>query len=322
MQPADVRQAREILERAGHVAVATHERPDGDAIGSMLGLALSLQASGKRATPVLAEGLPGRFRFLPGSDQIQPALPADAEILVAVDSADAARLGFPLPAGRQMDINLDHHPTNTRFARVNLVDVQAAACAEVLLDLAPDLGLPLDERIAANLLTGLVTDTLGFRTASVRPETFLRAARLMELGADLSDLYARALIHRSYAAVRYWGSGLARLERQDGLVWASLSLQDRQRAGYPGQDDADLIDLLTTIREAEVALIFVEQPEGKIKVSWRARRGYTVAALASQFGGGGHTLASGAVVRGELEPVMRQVIAATQAALAAQPGEG
>lgn len=322
MIPADVRRARGLLEQAGHVVVTTHERPDGDAIGSMLGLVLSLQQKGQRATPVLAEGLPGRFRFLPGSELVAETLPGDGEALVAVDTADAERLGLPLPSGRAVDINIDHHPTNTRFGRINLIDEQAAACTEVLLDLAPDLGLPLDERSAANLLAGLVTDTLGFRTASVRPGTFLRAARLMELGADLSSLYARALVHRSFAAVRYWGRGLSRLERQDGLVWASLSLHDRQQAGYPGPDDADLIDVLTTIREADIALIFVEQSDGKVKVSWRARRGFDVAALAGQFGGGGHTLAAGAVVSGGLEPVMRLVLSATQAALAAQPGEG
>ena len=322
MNPAEVHQARTILGEAGHVAVATHERPDGDAIGSLLAMVLSLQRAGKRATPVLAGGLPSRFRFLPGSEQVRKSLPTDAQVLVAVDTADLERLDLKLPPDRLVDLNLDHHPTNTRFGRVNLVDEQAAANTEVILDLAPDLGLPLDEHIAANLLTGLVTDTLGFRTASVRPQTFLRAARLMELGADLSSLYAQALVHRSFAAVRYWGRGLTRLERQDGLIWASLSLQDRTQAGYPGPDDADLIDVLTTIREADIALIFVEQSDGKIKVSWRARRGYDVAALAGQFGGGGHTLAAGAVVSGELEPVMRQVLAATQTALAARPREG
>jgi phosphoesterase RecJ-like protein len=322
MNPADVRRARQLLEQTGHVVVTTHERPDGDAIGSMLGLVLCLRQKGQRATPVLAEGLPSRFRFLPGSELVIEDLPGDSQALVAVDTADAERLGLPLPSGGVVDINIDHHPTNTRFGRINLIDEQAAACTEVLLDLAPDLGLTLDEGSATNLLTGLVTDTLGFRTASVRPGTFLRAARLMELGADLSSLYARALVHRSFAAVRYWGQGLSRLERQDGLVWASLSLRDRQQAGYPGPDDADLIDVLTTIREADIALIFVEQSDGKVKVSWRARRGFDVATLAGQFGGGGHTLASGAVVSGGLEPVMRLVLSATQAALAAQPGEG
>jgi phosphoesterase RecJ-like protein len=322
MDPAEVRRARTLLQQADQIVVATHERPDGDGIGSMLGLALSLQRMGKQATPVLAEGLPGRFRFLPGSGQVRQSMPTGEALLVAVDAAERDRLTLSPPAERMVDINIDHHSTNTRFGRVNLVDEHAAAATEVILDLAPELGLPLDPQVATNLLTGLVTDTLGFRTASVRPQTFLRAARLMELGADLYNLYAHALVHRSFAAIRYWGRGLSRLERQDGLVWASLSLQDRKQAGYPGPDDADLIDVLTTIREAKVALIFVEQPEGKIKVSWRARPRIDVAALAGQFGGGGHTLAAGAVVSGELEPVMRQVIAATQAALAAQPEEG
>lgn len=320
MQPAELQAARAILHDIGPVVVATHERPDGDAVGSMLGLALSLRSMGRQVTPVLVGGLPSRYRFLPGAGEVQGKLPSGEHSLVAVDSADPDRMG--LPADRVFDVNIDHHPTNTRFARVNLVDEQAAAAAEIILDLAPELDLPIDAQVASNLLTGLVTDTIGFRTPNVRPRTLRNAARLMELGADLSELYAQALVHRSFVAVRYWGQGLAKLERQNGMVWASLSLEDRRQAGYPGPDDADLIDVLTSIQEADIALVFVEQPDGKIKVSWRARRGYDVAALAGQFGGGGHTLASGAQVRGELEPVMQQVLAATQAVLSARPGEG
>lgn len=322
MKPAEIRRARGMLDQAEWVVVASHERPDGDAVGSMLGMALSLRAAGKRSTPVLAGGLPARYRFLPGSDSVQEGLPSGDYLLVAVDSAEADRLGLALPADRCIDINIDHHPTNSRFGRVNLIDEGAAAAAELILDLSPELGLPIDERVASCLLTGLVTDTLGFRTPSVGPDTLRRAARLMETGADLATLYAHSMVYRSYVAARYWGRGLAKLERQDGMVWASLSLEDRRQAGYPGPDDADLIDILTSIQEADIALVFVEQPDGKIKVSWRARRGYDVAALAGQFGGGGHTLASGAQVRGELAPVMQQVLAATQAVLTAQPGEG
>lgn len=322
MNPAEIRRAREILEEATRVVVATHERPDGDAIGSMLGMALSLGLRGKRSTPMLAGGLPARYRFLPGSQWLEQDLPEGDYALVAVDAADSDRLGFALPGGREVDINIDHHPTNTRYARVNLIDEHAAAVAEVILDLAPELGLPIDAQVASCLLTALVADTLGFRTPSVGPNTLRRAARLMEMGADLATLYAHAMVYRSYVAARYWGRGLAKLERQDGLVWASLSLEDRRQVGYPGPDDADLIDVLTSIEEADIAVVFVEQSDGRIKVSWRARRGYDVAALAGQFGGGGHTLASGAQVRGELEPVIQQVLAATQAILMAQPGEG
>ncbi len=107
MNPAEVGLARTILGEAGHVAVSTHERPDGDAIGSMLAMVLSLQRAGKRATPVLDGGLPSRFRFLPGSEQVRKTLPADAQALVAVDTADLERLDLKLPPDRTVDLNLD-----------------------------------------------------------------------------------------------------------------------------------------------------------------------------------------------------------------------
>lgn len=305
----EVEQARNFIERTGEFAIVGHERPDGDAIGSVLALSLSLKALGKTAVPVLVGGLPARFRFLPGSDAVSRTLPSESTAIIAVDTADAERLG--LGEIESVAINLDHHPTNTAFAEINLVDPTTAATAELLFNLAPELGLPIDREIATNLLLGLVTDTIGFRTPSVSPDTLRIAAQLMEQGAELVEVYRNGLIHRRYDAVRYWGAGLQKLERDQDLVWASLSLEDRRQAGYPGADDADLIDILTTIQEARVAIIFVEQDERSVKVSWRAHAGVDVAELAGKFGGGGHHLAAGAVIEGTLEQVRSRVVKAT-----------
>jgi phosphoesterase RecJ-like protein len=309
----EVEQARRLIESTSEFAVVGHARPDGDAIGSMLALTLSLQELGKGAIPVLAGGLPGRFKFLPGSDTVVKVLPTDQRTIITVDAADAERLGLKEQA--PIAINFDHHPTNTQFATINLVLPETAATAELLFQLAPDLGLPLNQDIATNLLLGLVTDTIGFRTPSVSPDTLRTAAQLMEYGADLTEVYRKGLIHRRYEAVRYWGAGLAQLKRDQDLVWASLRLEDRRQVGYHGSDDADLIDILTTIEEARVAVVFVEQKDHQVKVSWRAHAGVNVAELAAKFGGGGHHLAAGATVSGTLEQVREQVVEATQAAM-------
>jgi phosphoesterase RecJ-like protein len=310
---SEVVQAKQLLDGAVRIAVVAHERPDGDAVGSMLGLCLSLRERGKQTHAVLAGGLPGRFAFLPGADKVERRIPEGEPLVVTVDAADLDRIGFP--EVRKVDINFDHHPSNTRFAAVNLVDPQAAATTSLIYHLAPELGLPITPAVAANLLTGLLTDTIGFRTPNVTADTLRLAADLVDAGADLEDAYRKGLVERSFLAVRYWGQGLSKLERQGELVWASLSLADRKSVGYPGPDDADLIELLTAIQEARVSVVFVEQSENQVKVSWRGRPGVDVARLAAQFGGGGHTLAAGAIIKGGLQPVMDQVLAATGAAI-------
>ncbi len=312
----DVARARALIAAADNVIVIAHERPDGDAIGSLLALNLSLQQMGKGSVPVLADGLPRSFAFLPGAKQVTRKMPAAADLLVVVDCSDLERTGYePGAFPRKPDINIDHHPTNTSFAQANLVYPQAASSTQVLYDLAPQLGLPIDLDVATNLLVGLVTDTIGFRTSSVTPAVLRTAADLLEQGAPLAEVYERSLNVRSFVAARYWGRGLSRLQMDGGVLWTSLTLADRRAVGYPGSDDADLVNLMTTIEGAQVVVIFVEQPGGKVKVSWRAREGLDVSRLASQFGGGGHVPAAGATLEGALEEVQARVLAATQALL-------
>ncbi|MEX0787397.1 MAG: bifunctional oligoribonuclease/PAP phosphatase NrnA [Anaerolineales bacterium] len=318
----DLRQGREILDSGRQVVVLSHEHPDGDAIGSMLGLTLGLQAAGLTAVPVLAEGMPGRFRFLPGADQVKKTLPQVPSVLVAVDCADVRRVtsahaGAPLP---RIDLNIDHHPTNTLFGRWNWVDEKAAATSQILAELLPAWGLTIDRDVATNLMAGIVTDTLGFRTESVTPELLHTAARLIEFGVPLTDVYQRTLMGRSVEAVRYWGRALIRIQREGPLLWTALTAQDRRDSGYAGADDADLINLLTTIQDASLVILFVEHDPSRTKVSWRARPGLNVAELASSFGGGGHELASGATLDGGLEDVQLQVLASARRAIASIQG--
>lgn len=313
---SEIIEFRKLLEGATNIAIVAHERPDGDAIGSLIALSLSLQKAGKQVTPILADGVPTRFQFLPGADEIKRTFPIECNLLIVLDCSDVVRTGFKvedLPRG--VDINVDHHPTNTNFGIVNVVDVYASATAEILFDLAEPLGLEIDSRVAMNLLTGLVTDTIGFRTTNVTPKVLQIVAQLIELGAPLAEIYERALNRRSVTVARYWGCGLSRLEQEDGLVWTSLTLEDRQHVGYSGKDDADLINLLSTIDGAEVTVIFVEQPEGAVKVSWRSRAGLNIAPLAEAFGGGGHHQAAGAMIVGDLEEVTKRVISATRGIL-------
>ncbi|MBN1439195.1 MAG: bifunctional oligoribonuclease/PAP phosphatase NrnA [Anaerolineales bacterium] len=313
IDPDDVRRAKELLERSSSVLLLTHQRPDGDALGSMLGLFHMLRAAGRQSHPILAEGMSSVFRYLPGAGEIRSELPAAFDAAVLVDCADRERISFPAKApSPPINLAVDHHITNGRFAGVNLVNPSAAATAEFIVDLADGLGLTVTPEAAACLLAGVVTDTLGFRTPNTGRHTLEVVQRLMQAGGSLPETVERSLHRRSFAAARYWGAGLSRLERDGTIVWTSLTLADRSQAGYPGRDDADLVNILSSIDGHEAALIFIEQDGGKIKVSWRVVGGLDVTPLAASFGGGGHPAASGAVLSGNLEDVRCAVLQRTK----------
>jgi phosphoesterase RecJ-like protein len=313
MDTKTVRQAREKISRSNTVLILTHQRPDGDALGSTLGLAHMLRTTGKKTYPVVAEGISSVFRYLPGSGDIRMHPPKDCDLSILVDCADRERISLPEGApALPIDILIDHHITNGRFAEINLVNPEAASTAEFIVDLAKGLGLSLPPEAATCLMAGVVTDTLGFRTPNTGIHTLEVTEALIRAGASLPETVERSLHRRSFAAARYWGAGLSRLERDGEIVWTSLTLADRTASGYPGRDDADLVNILSSIDGHEVAVMFIEQEGGKIKISWRVVAGLDVTPLAVSFGGGGHPAASGALQAGGLEDVQREVLQRTR----------
>ena len=302
----------ERVSRAERILIISHIRPDGDAVGSLLGLGLILEELGKEVNFVLEDGVPLVFHHLTGHDRVYREASGIYDLVIVVDSSDIDRIGSVLDEYGEPDVNIDHHPTNTHFADLNLVRESAVATAEIIFEIARTLDYPINLAVAESLLTGLLTDSLGFRTSSTNPQTLRVAAELQDVGANLPELYRRAMLEKSFEAVNYWGRGLSRVKLEDRVVWTSLSLQDRAEVDYPGRDDADLINVLSRVRDADISIIFVEQKDGKVKVSWRAQPGFDVAQVAVQFGGGGHKPAAGAEIKGDLEQVQKDVIQATK----------
>jgi bifunctional oligoribonuclease and PAP phosphatase NrnA len=304
---------RQRMATAQNILVTAHVRPDGDAIGSMLGLGLALQEAGKTVQMVLAEGIPTSLQHLPGSEQVTKNVEETPELFISVDCADRKRLNIPAGFNVPVDINIDHHITNENYAKLNVVEVDQVATACILTDHLPEWGLRITPPVAANFMTGLVTDTLGFRTSSMTPRAFRQAATLFETGIDIHDLYMRGLVRRSFQAARYWGAGLSKLDRADGMVWVALTLDDRKISGYTGNDDADLVNIVSAIEDCSVGLVFVEQKDNRVKVSWRAlRSGLDVSRVAQEFGGGGHAAASGADIAGALATIQPRVLQKTK----------
>lgn len=305
-------QAFQALKDAQRILVVSHVRPDGDAVGSLIGLGLALEDLGKDIKMVLSDGVPAIFKHLAGTEQIDKRSSGNFDLVAVVDCSDIQRTGTALRKIKKPDINIDHHPTNSMFAKFNLVDDSAVATAEMLTENMLEYDFPINKRVANALLFGMITDTLGFRTKNMTPKALQLSARLMEAGGDLPHLYEKGLLSRSIEAARYWGIGLSDLQQDGRIIWSSLTLVDRRAVGYSGRDDADLISFLTTIEDADVALMFVEQGNGHVKISWRSRPGYDVSKIAAYFGGGGHAAAAGAQITGKLPDIQDNVISTTK----------
>ena len=298
------------LSRARRILAFCHIAPDGDALGSLLGLGWLLKSlppepEGQRKTTlVCADGVPVQFQFLPGSGEIlsePPSLTWDA--IVAVDSSDERRLGDcfrPSEYGGAPVLVLDHHVTNLNFGTLNYVDPAAAATAQVIVDLADALRAPIGPEAATCLLTGLVTDTLSFRTSNVTPEVMCVAARLMDEGANLYEITERALSQKPLNVMRLWGLALAGLHQERDVVWALITREMRAQAGAPDTGDGGLASFLINAPEAKVAAVFSEKSDGQVEIGLRARNGLDVSRLALALGGGGHPQAAGCTLPGPL----------------------
>lgn len=308
----EIEKLKQLLSESSQIVLLSHTRPDGDAVASLGALGLGLKSVGHDVFTLLPGGVPDRYSFLPGLELISANIPDHPDLIIALDSADLKRLAIGLEKlPGIVDVNIDHHVSNSFFGKINIVDTTAAATTQILYRVLNALEIPLSVEIATNLLTGLVTDTIGFRTENVSAEVLALAADLQKLGASLSKIIHHALDQKTYTALRYWGCGLTRLEKKNGVVWTTLKLTDRDKVGYQGLDDADLINMMSSIQDTYISVILIEQPKGRVKVSWRAKGDLNVSRIAETFGGGGHKAAAGAMVEGNLEEVKNSVLTTT-----------
>jgi phosphoesterase RecJ-like protein len=306
-------EAAALIDRAQHIAIVTHISPDPDAIGSALGLRLALLAPGKEVVALCDDPVPDNLDFLPGSGDLRQHLPGDfdPDLFIALDASDPERLGEAGAALLAMDIPVlvvDHHVTNVGYGDVNVVNSDAVAAAELVLELVDALGVSLTLDIAVCLMTGLVGDTRGFSTPNVVPVTFAAASRLLQAGVDLSAIMEGVLRRRSLELLRIWGIALERLRFQDGVVWAVVPFGERHRRSLEGTEPDGISSLLLSAREAWISAAFTELSDGQVEVSMRARPGFDVASVALALGGGGHALAAGCLIDGPLDDAVDEVV--------------
>ncbi len=300
----------------------SHVAPDGDAIGSLLGLTWLLEAQGKEVAPVSQDGVPVPLRYLPGADKItRKAQDNDFDVVISLDASDPDRLGAAYQPGlhRKLPlVNIDHHITNLHFGVTNIVDSQAASTAEIIFHLAQALQWPIGPEAAQCLLTGIVTDTRGFRTSNVTPAVFGIAQQLMEAGASLIAVNENVLNHRTFGSICLWGKALNHVRLQDRIIWTTIPLTMRPDCDNAEQNDSGLTSYLVEAEEADMSAVFSEREDGYVDVGMRAKPGFDVAQVALSLGGGGHPQAAGCRLHASLDEAEDILIPALRAALTEQ----
>lgn len=305
--------ARE-LKSASSVIVCGHVNPDGDAIGSTLGLVLALRKLGIDAIPTMADDRPplSTYAFLPGSELMVRALQQEsADVFVAVDSPSLVRLGVAqaLAESAHRLVVIDHHPDNQLFGHLNLVDAKAAAVGEIIFHLLPCLGVPPDIDIVSCLYAALVTDTGRFQYGNTTAETLRDAAEMVACGLDVPKMYTQLYESLSCGALQITGRALSRVQVvNDGAVAFSwITDEDYADTQAAPEETEHLVDSVRMIGGVR-AVVFVRVLRGKCRVNLRAKGGYDVGSVARHFGGGGHTAAAGLTYDGPLDDLMRELL--------------
>ncbi len=311
----DYKTAADFFQAHDDLLLLVHEKPDGDALGSVLAAAHLLQKLGKTVTLVNDDPIPDKFKFLPLADRFQ--LPEQVagkfDRVISFDCGDRKRLGrsASLIAESAQLLNVDHHVTNDKFGTENLVDLEAAATCQIVFKIAYQLQMELDLDTATCLYTGLMTDTGGFRYSNTSEEVLLIAANLLTKGVSPYKIVDRVMETISWPQLLLIRAALDTLGRDDSgqIAWVTITRQMVDTAGGCDEDVEGLVNYPRNVEGVEVGISFRESSPGRIKVSFRSKYVVDVGAIALEFGGGGHARAAGCTLEGELSAVQEKVLA-------------
>jgi phosphoesterase RecJ-like protein len=311
----------EIIREHKTFCIVGHIRPDGDCIGSQLGLALALRNEGKKVTVWNQDTIPLKYKFLVGDGLIEkPKRGEKFDCVIATDCASFERLG---KAGdcidrRKIFINIDHHESNTRYADVNWVSPREPSTGELIYRLMKVARWPITKTIADLLFTAISTDTGSFQYPTTRPGTFHAGAELVTRGANLAkicdEVYQSYPLSRAKLLKHVYSK--FRLSPDEKIAWLWLKKKDFTRTGAESDDTEGLIDHLRAIEPVVVACVFEELEPELTRISLRSKTPQVnVSEICGQFGGGGHPAAAGARIPGKPLAMQRKVIAAVKRAL-------
>ncbi|MDX2079881.1 MAG: bifunctional oligoribonuclease/PAP phosphatase NrnA [Terrimicrobiaceae bacterium] len=303
------------LENARTVGVASHLRPDADALGSTIAFSLWLQSLGKAVTAWNEEGTTSKFRYLPGHEivSLPPAEPVRFDVFVALDTSVKKRLGTVLPViapGTPL-VNIDHHISNEAYGDVNYIDPTAPATGQILVELFRHAGAEITPAIAANLFAAISTDTGSFQYAGTDGRTFAAASELVRCGVNVAELSREMYENqpkRRFELLRF-ALNEAVFTCDDRVASFSLSLDDARRLAVLPEDNEGIIDHLRSIEGVQAAVFFEELEDGKVRVSARSKApAIDVCQICQVFKGGGHPMAAGARIHGSLAEVREKFL--------------
>jgi phosphoesterase RecJ-like protein len=304
-----------VLREHNRFAILSHVRPDGDALGCQIALALSLQQLGKEVCVWNEDGMLEKYSFLPRAELLTkpPAAPEDVDVAIALDTAIQNRLGTAFGAVRSAKIwiNIDHHLSNPGYGDLVYVDPAAPATGQIIFDLLQSEGFPFNREIAENLFAAISTDTGSFQYPKTSARTFEIAAQLVCTGINVGRLNQQLYENYPRRRIELLRELLhtMRFESDGRVASFGLSLKTAAALQALPEDNEGLIDHLRAIRGVIVAVFFEELSDGKVRVSMRSKtEAIDVCVICQKFGGGGHTLAAGARVRGTLAEVEQKVL--------------
>lgn len=310
----DLSSVKRIVENTQKALLISHIAPDGDTLGAALGLARAFRKQGIEARLSCADPVPKELAFLPGSEDYAPRERTDEDAIFVIDVSDLERIGAvyePASFAAVPVVNIDHHVTNQMYGDVNLIR-ERTSTAEIILEILDYLHISLDETIATCLLTGVVTDTQGFRTNNTSTDSLRAAVTLAEAGAPLTKITDAAFNHRPRSVIEMWGYGLSHYELSDDVIWCAIPREILQRVEPQARSSRGLINFMSTLDGVRVAIIFRELEEGLVDVSFRSVPGVDVSRVAAAFDGGGHPQAAGCLVQGTLEEVTERILSSVK----------
>ena len=307
--------AAKTIDSADRLTLMCHVTPDGDALGSMLGLHHALLAAGRQSVATFPEPfvVAPHYRDLPGLDLItRPAdVPLDVGVVVTFDCGSLGRLGNLRELALSADelIVIDHHVSNERYGSLNVIDAHAAASGVVVRRLIEQMGLPLNRDVALCLYTALVCDTGRFQYESTTSGVFDLAAELLTFDLPVSQLSRTLFEEHSFAYLQLLGEALANatLVTEQSFVWTSVDQVLLARHGVTMEEVEGLIDIIRRTSEADVACVLKEDVDGTVKVSLRSVGATDVEQLATAHGGGGHRFAAGFTSKDDIETTVRRI---------------
>ena len=313
----------EVIRENKTFCIVGHMRPDGDCIGSQLGLALALRNEGKKVTVWNQDAIPLKYKFLVGDGLIEkPHRGEKFDCVIATDCASYERLGKvgDFVKDRKVLVNIDHHATNPRYGDVNWVSPREPSTGELIYRLMKVARWPITKPIADLLFTAISTDTGSFQYATTRPGSFHAGAELVTRGANLAkicdEVYQSYPLSRAKLLKHVYSK--FRLSPDEKIAWLWLKKKDFTRTGAESDDTEGLIDHLRAIEPVVVACVFEEVEPELTRISLRSKSDkVNVSEICGQFGGGGHPAAAGARIAGKPLSVQRKVIAAVKRALKA-----